>query len=176
MPFPNNSALTGYAPVFQQAGEFQFGECLGSAGPPGTPYRGGSPTGISLQVSAFLPRRKIYGWMYINPAANTPYFAKCFVNFFSNGSAVGKLPFAFAYQTYAGQNIDQSAPAVLTTGNTTVQDSITLYVYNAVLGQPSSVILQPFYLYGTFDNVTVTFDSGNNINDLRIWLGVFSTN
>jgi hypothetical protein len=165
----DTASKQGFYPVSQQVADFQYGELRGYSANSVNYSRLGT-TGIDFFPSAALFRRKVYGWISCEFSSNG--ICACSLQFLFNKSIVGKLPLATANIPTLSLN---SWPSLFTTSTQSVQDALLLSVSNPVYNQGSTVILQPCYLYGKFDEVIVNVDTIQNVTDIRIWVGVVSS-
>jgi hypothetical protein len=172
-PKQTEQELQGFLPAYQQATEFQSGEDQGQSG--GSARTKPATKIIDFAVAKQLRRRKIYGWIFVADSNTSDYFVLAQVNFSKNNTNVGKLPLAIGNQTATSSLLQTSFVTVFITGGNSVQDCIGLYVTNPVNGQPSSVVLQPLYIYGEFDEISVDILQTRNITDCRIFLACLSS-
>ena len=159
---PIYGAAAGFAPV----SDFQFGEVKSTAVP-------GSDL-IKLPALRDLPNRKLYGWIWAANSA-TDFYAKAEFAFYSHNSLAGRLPFAVANSDVASSKMSQSVPTVCVVQAGAVQDSLALYISNPLAAQPVSVILQPLYIYGEFDEIRISLTEILNVTNVRLWAGCISS-
>jgi hypothetical protein len=164
-----NETIEGYAPVVQQVSDFQVGELRGYSLNT-TAFARTGDTGIDLSCNAQLRRRKVYA--YINCDFTAAGICACSVVFYYNHSKVGSLPLA---QGNGATVTNASSPSLFTAGTYSVQDSLQLYLINPVLNQVANNLLQPLYIWGKFDEAKVNVDFIQNVFDIRIWLGIISS-
>lgn len=123
-------------------------------------------------INSNLRRRKIYAWIYAQPSVGTACYVKANIVFFRNGSQLGRIPIGVSAASPAG--LQQSLLNVCTTGGTPVSDSAGLYVATPVDQQPVSILLQPQYIYGEFDQANMEILETNNVTYCRLMLAIIS--
>lgn len=159
--------LYGHLPSFEPVSEFIAGEVISSA-------LKVSQDIIKLDVTRTLFNRKLYGWIWAaNSAAD--YYLKAEFAFFANGNLAGKLPLAVANASVGGTVFAQSIATVCITQSTAVQDSIGIFPTNPAAGQPASLVLQPLYISGEFDQIRVSVLDAKNVTTWRVYAAVISS-
>jgi hypothetical protein len=167
-----NSPLIGFTPPDEQVTEFVSGEFVALQG-----MRIGA---LQLQVSQQLAARRLYLWLWADVTAATDFYVQGGINFFLRGQRAGpSMPIGLANMSAGTTPQGSSIPCVLTSGGQSVEDSIGLYIYSPVNGQPFNVILQPLNVVGVFDSVTLDITAVRNISQaagagIRAWLGIMS--
>ena len=162
-PAPLVASKQGFAPVFQLVSDFQFAENQKFTAAQGNDI-------LRLQVPAGNLRRKLYCWLYANASGGT-YSATGEISFWNQESACGKLPMSVG----GGNFGNQSLISVCTANGSNVQDCIGMFVANQADSQPSSLILQPFYIDGDFDRVSFSLlSTTTNITYIRVFLAMVS--
>lgn len=122
-------------------------------------------------VPSNLKRRKIFCWVWV---LNGNSYIRAKINFSLNGSIVGSLPVSGLNNTPPGLN--ESLINVCTTGGTAVGDTLGLYIANPADGQPTSLTLQPQYVYGEFDSASIQITDAilGTGGYARFFLGILS--
>ena len=161
-PTPGPVELTGYEPTYQRVSDFQFGEIQTLAGP--------RENVIDLAVPEQTPSRKIYCWIWA-ANSNSNWWVRGFINFYLAQSFMGQLPVAIGGGTFG----NQSLPSVCTTNGSNVQDCLGVYVVNPTGSQPTSLILQPLYIVGQFDRLTLSVKDASGISSIRAMLACISS-
>ena len=164
----NDTAIQqGAMPTYQQINEFACGECGGFNVP--------RSNAIQFGVTKLLTRRKIYGWLWADVSDTTNFWVIGSILFTANNSPSGKLSIATASGTNVLSALSASLSSVLVSGGIAVQDSIGLFIAKPTGSEPSSVILQPLYCDGEFDQMALNIDLvGPNVTNIRAWLGIIS--
>ncbi len=128
---------------------------------------------IDFGLVASLRRRKLYAYLFVNPAAGTEYMCKCDIDFYRNFTKIGTLPLNANLST--GTNIVETVVAAALAGGNAERDCIAIYLSNPVNGQVASNILQPQNLMIEADRVTVSVNVLTTITNIRLWIGVLSS-
>lgn len=166
-PTPSASGLQGFDPVYTKVSDFQFGEKIAFAGP--------VQNVIDLSVNANTPNRKIYAWLWAaTTTTTTPFAVQGIITFYKGNSQAGTMPLSIGL----GSAVTQSLPSVCTTNGTNVQDCLGVFLASATGTQPASIILQPLYIYGIFDRLTLSIQNTTGTTGatpLRAMLAVISS-
>lgn len=160
-PVNATNGLEGFAPTYQRVSDFQFGDMV--------TFTSVAQEVISLNVPQKTPNRKIYAWLWVNNSQST-YYAKGVITFYRDNSKMGQLPICIG-----GGTLTQSLASVCTTSGSNVQDCLGVYLANPTGTQPTSLILQPLYIYGEFDRLTFAVTDISNVTSMRALLACTSS-
>lgn len=134
----------------------------------------------SVSVPRNLTKRKIYAWVFAGGASATvDWILKASLVLSQGGSVVSKIPISLAGSAGTGSTITQSVETVCVSGGNAGVDAIGIYVGQPITGdgQPLKLILQPFYVTGEIDQVSIVMDDWTyaEINYVRTYLAVVSS-
>jgi len=161
------SSIQGALPAYQQTNEFCCGECGA--------FNVVKTTAIEFGVSSFLKSRRLYCWLWADVTDSSNFFVIGSINFKANNTLVGKMPVAVASGSNGNSPLTASIASVCISGGQSVADCLGLYVFKPTGSQPTNVILQPLYLTGEMDTVSLSIDQvGPNVSNIRAWLAVLS--
>ena len=161
-PTPNANELQGYAPTYQRVSDFQFNEAISLTGI--------KENAIDLSVPEQTPNRKIYAWLWANNSGSN-YWVRGLINFYAGQSFMGSLPVCIGGGSFG----NQSLASVCTTNGANVQDCLGVYLANPTGSQPATLILQPLYITGAFDRLTLTIKEASGVTTMRAFLACVSS-
>ncbi len=154
----------GVAPAYQQVSDFQCGEA---------PALGGVVAANCIDITSLpfsMPKRKLYAWLW---AANggSNWMVQATINFFRQQSALGSLPMCIGGGTWGSQSL----ASVCSANGQNVQDCLGIYVANPTGTQPATLILQPLYITGQFDRITLSIANAQGVTAIRALLACISS-
>ncbi len=122
---------------------------------------GPTPNCIDFSVPYSLLTRKIYAWIFAT-TSGANWWVKAQIGFWRQQSALGSLPLSIGGGTFG----NQSLVSVCTSNGQNVQDCLGVYIANPPTGV-TSLTLQPLYITGQFDRMTLSITDANGVTSIR---------